>query len=83
MLEGIFHSLDEECKIPTPKTASFIQKVISKHMNCNTFSSRQPTKTSSHFVIQHFGHRVQYNSVSDAAVIVFRLIQQVSLHCED
>lgn len=56
---GIFSLLDEECRMPIPKTTSFIQKVITKHKNW-------PNKTASNnencFVIQHFGHKVQYKT---------------------
>lgn len=68
---GILPLLDEECKMPIPKTESFIQKVVSKHGNCSAFSLYFPKKTASGsiqngqcgFVIRHFGKEVNYSTV--------------------
>lgn len=68
---GILSLLDEECRMPTPQTASFMHKVISAHTKCNAFSLCPPKQIRLHrgsnnlngFVIQHFGHKVEYTTV--------------------
>lgn len=58
---GIFDLLDEECRMPNPNVASFMQKVQSNHRAKLDFSSNR--SLNSCFVIQHFGHKVQYTTV--------------------
>lgn len=68
---GILPLLDEECRMPIPKTESFMQKVISKHENCSEFFLNSSNKTASDstlngqcgFVIRHFGNVVNYSTV--------------------
>lgn len=57
---GVFALLDE-CRMPNPRTESFIQKVVSNHQNSSDISiGRQ----SCEFVIRHFGQSVHYTPVS-------------------
>lgn len=85
---GIFHLLDEECRMPSPKTTTFMQKVISNHANCKTFSL--PNKIASHggpkshncFVIQHFGHKVRYTTVREY-YCSFRLVLQMYRYADN
>lgn len=54
---GIFSLLDEECRMPNPKTKSFLQKVSSQYgKGCDFFK----TRTNDEFTIRHFGQDVHY-----------------------
>lgn len=75
MLEGkfgILSILDEECRMPAPKTATFVQNVISKHNDAKIFSTCMNSKKTTScgeskcgidFVIHHYGQKVQYTTV--------------------
>lgn len=64
---GIFPLLEEECRMPNPKTESFMQKVVSNHKNNKEFllkkTGSNSTKNSNSFVIRHFGKEVNYSTV--------------------
>lgn len=60
---GIFALLDQECKMPSPRNASFMANVTSMHKNCSAFSN-QTRKNTNSFAIYHFGQEVLYDTVS-------------------
>lgn len=67
---GIFTLLDEECRMPNPQIASFIQKVNTKYVDCSAFSLRYFDKNASNcnknttgFIIRHFEQKVHYSVV--------------------
>lgn len=72
-LFGIFALLDEECRMPNPKTESFMQKITYRHRNCIAFSSL--CRTKSDFVIRHFGQDVTYNSVSISEHFTYSILE--------
>lgn len=61
---GIFSLLDEECTMPAPRTDNFIQRVILNHAKCSAFSLPKKSFSNFGFIIHHFGHQVQYSTVS-------------------
>lgn len=69
---GIFKLLDEECRMPNPSFRSFMQKVITNHVNCISFSVTSSRKTAPDFVdgsgfaIRHFDQEVYYNTVNNS-----------------
>lgn len=73
---GIFTLLDEECRMPNPQTASFMQKVIQKHGNCISLSysnkTANDTRNRTGFTIRHFGHDVLYAAVRKSELNKFQ-----------
>lgn len=64
---GIFPLLEEECRMPIPKTESFMRKVVTYHGNNKEFllnnTGSNSTKDSHSFIIRHFGKEVNYLTV--------------------
>lgn len=80
---GILPLLDEECRMPIPKTESFLKKIISKHGNCNAFSLSSSNKTASGsiqndqygFAFRHFGKEVVYSTVRIMENVIFAKLE--------
>lgn len=66
---GIFSLLDNECKMPQPKSNNFLDAVNSKHQACEAFSAKNVFRNSIGFTIKHFARDVFYETVRNSQKI--------------